>query len=159
MSSEDGYETREEAWAALQDALSTMLDAPKALWPEGIEMQRFEAEEYLRDNPPTPATQVTMRLSRESLGEIVDAVVASVQDVMQGGISSPQTAQEVVEVAADVDSAPLHAETVLEFSDDSSEGATDHLCRANLDVDDCCTICGKIYVTGARVPLADGQTA
>lgn len=159
MSSEDYYETREDAWVSLQEALTTMLDEPKALWPAGIEVQRAQAEQYLSDNPPTPATQVTMRLSRESIGEIVDAVVASVQDVMSGGLSSPQSAQSSSGDAPDLDSAPFQSETVLEFSDDTSESGSDHVCRANLDVDDRCTVCGEIYVTGVRIPLVDGHSS
>lgn len=158
MSSEDYFETREEAWAALYEALSTMLDEPKVVWPEDVESQREKAEEFLRANPPTPATQVTMRLSRESLAEVVDAVVLGVHDALQAGASDSESG-EALDTSTGSELSPLHAETVLEFSDDANETSSDHVCRANLDVDDRCTVCGEIYVTGVRIPLVDGQPA
>lgn len=150
------FETREEAWQSLAEALAIMLDKPKVDWPAGVEQQRIAAEAFLDENPPTPATLVTMRLARESLQEVVDAVVSGVLSLWEEDSTVEPEAHEVSTVpTADVFiDPPVNVFEDVGSSDDSAED--DHVCRANLDVDDRCTVCGTLVDTRVRVAASNG---
>ena len=86
-------ETREQAWAQLNQALHIQLTQPRKDWPENLAEVEAEANQFLDANPPAGSLEpVQLTLSPKSMGQIgemIEGIVSPVQgalDKMSGAV-------------------------------------------------------------------------